>query len=371
MTLMSGLQDKCGRFAEHVFAISAVSGGAIGAAVFRGLASQPGPVQECDAPPEHKISHAVEGIGSDDHLSPLLLATPIDWATKLPAVAYRLLSWIFTNIGLAALLDHGSKSIPAIESGLADLDEVQTRKRAETLRQSFLKSYSSRSPTRKPAGLDDALSSYWRQNSPALHLPPCNGRLERCSPALVLAATSVETGHRVAFAPFSLIGVGDGTLHAFSDLARQLKLTAQSSKDYAGFDVIRAAVTSARFPGVLPAWPIEHLGSVTSKDTEEKRRLNFVDGGYSDASGATIAVDILEKLRIYTKESDLSKHVQFRLILLTDSETSLDIPRIKGTSLPDVVAPVSALLSSRQLLATTAILRAKSQIETALGTKRS
>ena len=80
------------------------------------------------------------------------------------------------------------------------------------------------------------------------------------APSLLLNATSAETGQRVAFAPYSLIGVGDGTLHAFGDLGRMLRVVGRSKREFDELELIDAAVTSARFPGILPAWSIAASG---------------------------------------------------------------------------------------------------------------
>src|SRR5262249_46722947 len=160
----------------------------------------------------------------------------------------------------------------------------------------------------------------------------------------------------------SLAGVGNGTLFAFCDLVGKLELTKESKNEYQQLSIIDAAVTSARFPGILPAWPMEHertpenfVGSgcdnnvKTTTAADEAGRINFVDGGYANNSGATTAADMLIELNKYVERNKLNDRVAFRLVLLTDSETDADILRVKGTNLPDVIAPVIALLNSRQL----------------------
>ena len=75
MTLLSGLQDRCSRFARHVFAISAVSGGAIGAAAFQRFAANGGIARQGDC--QDTVPTAAAGaltprasrIATDDHLS--------------------------------------------------------------------------------------------------------------------------------------------------------------------------------------------------------------------------------------------------------------------------------------------------------------
>jgi hypothetical protein len=361
MVLMTRLQeDTKGRFAEHVFAISAVSGGAIGASVFRAL------VAHQTQTSSDSLLPTIKTMATDDYISPLLLATPLDWATKVPALVFhgaaallqRAVDWL---MGLNKL--GGSGGDPPTAGKLAKiidfLSSWQTVRRAEALKVSFLKSYGKHFPQHGLDGLSVSLAQYWSEKFPAL----------------VLGATSAETGVRVAFSPFSLAGIGNGTLFAFCDLVGKLELTKNSKDEYQRLSVIDAAVTSARFPGILPAWAMEHertpenfVGSGCGNDAktttaaDEAGRMNFVDGGYADNSGATTAADLLIELKKHVERNGLEDRVAFRLVLLTDSETDVDILRVKGTNLPDVIAPVMALLNSRQLLASTAITRARNQI---------
>jgi len=338
LVLMASLQEETkGGFAEHLFAISAVSGGAIGASVFRALVAQK--AQNTSA----ALLPAIEKMATDDYISPLLLATPLDWATKVPALVFRAiaamsqeaLSW-FGRVTMLARWNNGTQPSVTERGIVIDfLHSWQTVKRAEALKASFLASYQDRFTHKGDDGLRGSVARYWSETTPAL----------------VLGATSVETGYRVAFSPFSLAGIGDSTLFAFCDLVGKLKPDSLI-KEYEQLSIIDAAVTSARFPGILPAWPIAH----------EMGRMNFVDGGYADNSGATTAADMLAVLQKHIEDSGLKGRVTLHLVLLTDSETSVDILRVRGTILPDVMAPVMALLNSRQLLASTAVTRAKSQI---------
>src|SRR5262249_22553582 len=79
----------------------------------------------------------------------------------------------------------------------------------------------------------------------------------QAAPALILNSTWVETGYRIAFAPFRLRGIGGNTLYSFSDF------------DNGSVSLATAAVVSARFPAVVPAFMING----------DDRRWNLVDGG--------------------------------------------------------------------------------------------
>jgi hypothetical protein len=168
-----------------------------------------------------------------------------------------------------------------------------------------------------------------------LHWEPKSPR-----PSLILNATWVETGNRVAFAPFAMAGIGDGTVLSARDigLGRDMALS-------------RAVTVSARFPGIVPAY------------RHQKQRpgppsfWHFVDGGYADASGAATAHDIFVALE---KTIDrLKLPVDLRLVLLTGTEASTDYDDLEGNPARDTLAPFIALIKVRDLLARQAVARAR------------
>ena len=115
------------------------------------------------------------------------------------------------------------------------------------------------------------------------------------APALVLNSTWVETGFRVAFAPFQLHDI-DESLYSFFD---------PYMPDERDTSLMEGAVVSARFPLIMP--PV----SVVMKD----KRWNFVDGAYSDNSGANTALDLFRALKDVAPQS-----VDLRMILITSSD---------------------------------------------------
>src|SRR5262249_51998893 len=101
--------------------------------------------------------------------------------------------------------------------------------RAEALEASFKDSVCARDDVAGKA-LGHAFTHHWSADSLA--------------PALVLNSTWVETGFRVAFAPFALHGT-DESLYAFSH---------ETMPGEKGISLIKAAAVSARFPGILPPY---------------------------------------------------------------------------------------------------------------------
>jgi len=71
------LQDVCPNFAQHLFAISGVSGGSLGAGIFAGLAEQNaknGARQSCNSAAPPLFQDAADGVLKEDLLSPALAA---------------------------------------------------------------------------------------------------------------------------------------------------------------------------------------------------------------------------------------------------------------------------------------------------------
>ena len=112
---------------------------------------------------------------------------------------------------------------------------------------------------------------------------------------------------------------------------------------------MRAAVDSARFPGIVPAYELK--GMEKGPEGEQMKRWYFVDGGYVDASGAMTAHEIYRSLKkILDKDNDLNKQVRLRLVLLTSSQTDAIKRGSAEPELRDVMAPIVAVFTVRGLL---------------------
>ncbi len=297
------LQRDCPLFMQHVFAVSAVSGGAVGSAVVHEAAA--GQAQESDCGGKGSdLTDRISQVTLEDHLSPIV-------GTIIPDIMRKLYPFEISP-------------------------DAVTRSKA--LEESIVESvYRDRPATGACTDTGRLCASY------AGHWSP-----RSVAPALVLNATWVENGHRVAFAPFGLERAGDLTLHSFSDFDQVLGTR--------GVSLIGAAVVSARFPGVLPA---QVYGATVGG---KGNRWNFVDGGYADASGAATALQIFEALnRMFEREPVLSDAVDLRLVLVTDSESDPDLAEIDGTGFSDTMAPISALLNIRALLSSRAVAQAVSR----------
>ena len=97
-----------------------------------------------------------------------------------------------------------------------------------------------------------------------------------------------------------------------------------------------------------------------AKGTNPKRTWNFVDGGYSDASGATTALDLYNGLQLAKKEKGLK--AKMYVILLTSTDPTEDFDKVDGALFRDTLAPIDAILKVRSLLSTQAVRRAANQL---------
>jgi hypothetical protein len=316
------MQDACPNFAQHVFAISAVSGGAVGASVFGALAAEQPFVKSIGCKSETgngPLAERSKTIVRQDHLSPALAMFWPDIVRKFtPNAAFDRSSVLERSFACAATV--GRK----------------------------IRLCGSAGPDDKARGLTTPFDSYW---SPA-----------GVAPALVLNTTWVEPGLRVAFAPFPLHAISDGTLYSFyrhadADNNRFGDFELTGSVLDTPRSLVEAAFVSARFPLIVPAWSV----AATFGD-EQPKRWNFVDGGYVDNSGSTTATELYAALDAYIRDKKLP--VDLYLVLLTDSRAATKPNDVAdGTRFSDTVAPITALLNVRSQLANRAVTRAIEQIE--------
>jgi hypothetical protein len=329
---LAGLQDRDPSFSKHMFAISGVSGGAIGATIFQALerskisgppptgkvaTTEAGDVQQSDksagAEPSGCLFQSFNDRTSDPKPSPTDSLTE-----KVSAIMQA---------------DHFSPVIAAIYPEILGFAFCE---RPDALAASFEQSVNSQDG-RAARLLGAPYEKSWWDDSKA--------------PALVLNATWAETGFRAAFAPFQLHAIDD-SLYSFSD---------QDMPIESNMSLMNAAVVSARFPAVLPPYSISIDEEKNDPPTSRKKatmRWNFVDGGYSDNSGAATALAIYQDLAPIAA----SHNVELRIILLTSSKPVLDPAEIRGTEFGDTVAPMDAVLNVREGLGNEAVARACSGV---------
>ena len=297
---LAKLQDDCPRFAQHVFAISGVSGGAIGATIFKSLSelspasSDPeGPQAGCRLLKTKRpmMTEAVTKIMEQDHFSPVVLSIIPEFLGGI----------------IPKFLGGHIRREEALEGSFEDNDAV------EQLKAPFLAAWPNDSGT----------------------------------PRLVLNTTWAETGYRVAFAPFTMGSSQgkDGTLYSFADSFGSITPRENAVR------LMQAAVASARFPGILPPFTVK---MPVTAEMPGDHWWNFVDGGYADSSGAATALALFNAL----EPESCKVNVDLKVILLTSSNPPPNFQNLKGSEFRDTMTPVEAIMRVRDLLGKQAVTRA-------------
>ncbi len=295
--VLTALQDQCPAFAQHVFAISGVSGGSVGATIFDALA-----VRSAQNRRQRPCLDPVAGPGAmrqaaDSILSHDLL-TPLVGMALFPDVFQRFL-WF---------------PVPSFDRAL---------------------------------GLEVALETAWSDvvGDTALQRPFHSlwTELEHGAvPALMLNSTRVSTGERILISPLS---PGDERFNGLRTL-----------EDYVGGRAVSlstAAFISARFPLITPEAEFP-----STRDTS-KVGERLVDGGYFENSGATTLLEMLASLRIGEEHPDTNRPafvpIVIRIGYRVEPKPRGDTVEVGGepatkftaTRLSEVLTPVRALLNVR------------------------
>jgi hypothetical protein len=320
---LARLYDRCPALAHHVFAISGVSGGSVGASV---LAAAVGTfhsstfayVDRCENSVEHQpgpIEKAALAIIKEDHLAPVVAAG------LFPDFFQRFIPY----------------PIPQFD-------------RARALEKSLERSWDQAvSKTHNP--LKASFREHWKPSGNA--------------PMLFLNATSLETGEQIVISPVAS--------------PQQVGLSRKSSfrsifQEFAGLParydlpLSTAVGLSARFPGISPAGHSE----IREGPPEEPNLLvnntgHFVDGGYVDNSGAETALHIANAISVLTKieqaggdnqqPNSSGMDVDIRLIIIGGGADETTWAPVDLT-FKELGAPLTAMLKVRSMRANLTIRRA-------------
>lgn len=235
--VLSSIQDRCPAFAQHIFAISGVSGGSVGAAVFAGLVKRLVRQGVSDSCPLERgrtgeFQRNAEAVLRHDFFSPLLAAL------LFPDFVQRLVPWPIESFDRARAFEYALESAWTQET------------KGNEFEQSFFE-----------------LSAGWRGGT---------------VPALVLNTTNVETGMRMAVSHLDIYEESEGHLKTLLDVDSNLTMPLST-----------AAGLSARFPLVAPAGSI-----LVSRDPDGAEKRRYVDGGYFENTGTASVVDLFTALRV-------------------------------------------------------------------------
>lgn len=322
---LARLQDEDSTFASHVFAISGVSGGSVGATVFAALIHDQSLVNTGDT--LSRVRTCGQRLPEASPFDTLTAATLSISPISLTACAKLFMSDDFLAPVLAKFVtaDFTQWFIP-FPSLVPD--------RAEALEESWEKSYETVSGTKTMSNSYDAL-----MDSAEVH----NG-----VPALLLNTTHVESGRRYITAPFTDPAVFADAPYVHLALDNQL------------MRLSTAAHNSARFSYVSPAGRIERGNGNTYG--------SLVDGGYFENSGLAtlnelrVAVDSLLMDTLVTDSMNaqqrsiqhLKRRVRISIIYLCNDPAScrrerngtLELKSKRGSA-GEWFAPLRALLATR------------------------
>ncbi|MEY2481695.1 MAG: hypothetical protein QOK24_223 [Verrucomicrobiota bacterium] len=293
-TILGGLQDANPDFAPHLFAISGVSGGSLGAVVFDALLAEPNP------PGSFEFKKKADEILGQDFLSPAL------GSMLYPDFIQRFLPFPVPHFDRGRALELGW------ERGWRD---IMNNNR-----------------------LAGSFVDLW------------NVRSREWMPALFLNGTSVEKGHRIITTNLRLTNVFLDAEDAADTLAGH---GLPATKAACHIPLSTAADMSARFTYVSPAGRFPGGSHV-------------VDGGYFENAGATTALEIVNRIKDVCRYDKIS-NVEVKVIMISNDPRKGSIMiapakpveeapgpkrstsvRSEGNLLGDVMAPIHALLNTRE-----------------------
>jgi predicted chitinase len=344
-TFLARLQDLCPTFRHHLFAISSVSGGSVGAATFAAA---------LDAEDDAGRTVGLEQINSGQ---------PCPQVTKFLAKERAV-----DDLGKTGVLERHTNSIlgtdflsPLVAAALFP-DFTQTFipwpvgpfDRARALEYAFETSGRAvieRRPngTRPPSILEENYFTHWNP--------------QHSFPALLFNATDAGTGKRVVISPFKLTDTqrfkDEVCLFANSNEIQKTEIDNTQPATLATLTGLpiplsAAAFVSARFPWVTPAATV----TVTNPCFGKRDSVRLVDGGYLDNSGVETALGLIERLKTAAREARARDpsipEVGIHLISLTGG----DFPTRSSYAFNDALEPIRALLSGRETRAYIALNRA-------------
>ena len=169
-TFLARMQDSCPNFAQHVFAISGVSGGSIGASLFAGLAKLKARNEEyvgCNFDPKNRyFEKRTQKFFEQDFLSPVIAAA------LFPDFVQRFLPFPVGRFDRSRALDASIEAAWRDMAADAEKEDPELIRHGEPVRGPFLDLWS-------PVRDDEAV------------------------PALILNSTEVANGYRIVMSPIS------------------------------------------------------------------------------------------------------------------------------------------------------------------------
>lgn len=306
--ILARIQDLCPNFAQHVFAISGVSGGSLGGALFTALAqtrarnTDPRPCKEIYEPISGGFESEVDKLLAQDFLSPLV------WAALFPDFVQRFLPVPIYALDRAVMLE-------------------KSFEHAWDLR------YGGDNPFRNSLF---ALCGVGARNC---------AKEDVAAPALLINTTNVETGAQMILSPLYF-----GQTYIYR--AGILEDFYRKSAEINHIPLSTAVGLSARFPWILPVgwYDFTVPAPLDTNEPAQHRRMTFVDGGYYEGSGVATAENLAQYLLKYTElypEVLNGMKIAPKVIMITGSYQPVDNfyqTKAKKQTYDELTAPLSTLL---------------------------
>lgn len=308
-TALARMQDTCAAFAQHVFAVSGVSGGGLGAAMFSGLVEGTRQVSTDEIK------------GADPCAVARPMANNVTYETRIAGLVQQ--DYLAPTAASGLFPDFFQRFLPFPINAL-------DRSRA----------------------FETTLDLIWQRTNLDCKDAACapftrpflaSWTAEGTAPALVLNATNVDVGYRTVIAPFAIANDVPGEYSALEDFHNSLAIGGPNPR---GVDVTLATAVglSARFPWIMPAATVRAPGN--------ERSLRLLDGGIFENSGVDTLTDMLIDLR--GLETPPAKRMPadrdqpwiiFHPIVISGFELSSGTP--SGGLRGEALSPVSAMLAAR------------------------
>jgi len=327
---LARLYDRCPRVRHHIFAVSGVSGGSLGAGFFSALLNESKDLKLADTCDLYLTpSRQPHAKGPLQTKMELLLQTdflaPVAASFLFPDLLQR-----FIPLPIPAF-----DRARAFEAGVESAWDVTVKSKFNPLRQPFWR--------------------HWRPDGD--------------SPMLLLNATIAETGRQIAVSPVELKPFSIAESPELQSFQTALRVPEELD-----VPLSTAMSLSARFPVVMPA------GLVRS----EKGSLHLVDGGYFENSAIESSFALIDLLRaalcaesVKTCEPKAASNpaepktaFTFRVFRLTEFDATPDYhvsQRNTGGGLNEILSPVRAMYNARVARGDLAVQRAGNSSATSAG----
>lgn len=329
-SVLAALQERCPSFAQHTIAVSGVSGGSVGAAVFAALASE----------------HAKNAAGQSCNVAGLARTGPI------LARARKVLSADLLSPLLGAMLfpDALQRLLPV---------PIPAADRSRAIEYAIEDSW--RKATTGTCGRCDPDRMAQRAADLYAQPPPFDA-----VPNLFLNTTEAGTGQIIPYASIRVVSlatpfrdkaeIDDGKFDFVEPSPSQIeRLSLQDRMTNSDVPLSTAAIVSARFPYLTPAGSIGDSGG------------EYVDGGYFENSGTSLLSGLLQYLvgqqlsypAGKSPAMDAARNAVFIVIVIQSepcTRDSVDAGCAEDATTADdswneLLSPVRALLSTRDMRA--------------------